>query len=86
MTSARRQFRFTITDLGLFLGKAPVTLRGWERQGIVSYPRDSRGDRTFGVDDIRAVLGASEVRRRIPRDRLKLIEATLTILELVEKR
>lgn len=77
------QFRFTIEDVSRLVDKAAVTLRGWERQGLVSYPRNSKGDRSLTVDDIRALL-ASQAGIRIDRDRKKLVEATLTILEILE--
>ncbi len=79
-----RRYRFTITEVSILLGKAPVTLRGWERDGIVSFPRNKRGDRRLTLESLREMLEDAEVRRRILPDRLKLIEATLTLLEYTE--
>ena len=78
-------FVFTITDLGLFLGKSPVTLRGWERQGLVSMPKDPSGDRKMSVQDVRTIAQRAYELGRISCDRLKLVLATLTMLELLEK-
>ena len=83
--SARSKFSFTITDLSRFLGKSPVTLRGWERQGLISFPRNGRGDRRFTLEGVRTVLASSVVRERVDQDRIRLSEAALTLLEMVEK-
>lgn len=79
-----RQLRFTVTDLSVILGKAPVTLRGWERKGHIVFPRNSKGDRSFHVEDIRQLLKNSWVQERIEPERVKLIEANLTLMELLE--
>ncbi len=56
MKQKSSQFAFTITDAGRFLGKSPVTLRGWERSGLVALPRDVEGgDRKFTATDIYAL-------------------------------
>ena len=78
------QFSFTISDLSRFLGKSAVTLRGWERAGHISFPRNGRGDRRFTLDDLRTVAASSVVRERVVQDRLRLFEATITILEIIE--
>ena len=83
--SARSKFSFTITDLSRFLGKSPVTLRGWERQGLISFPRNGRGDRRFTLEGVRTVLASSVVRERVDQDRIRLSEAAITLLEMVEK-
>jgi hypothetical protein len=82
--SARSKFSFTISDLARFLGKSPVTLRGWERQGLISYPRNGRGDRRFAVEDIRRVLESPTCIDRVEESRRRICEATLTLLEIVE--
>ena len=79
------KFSFTITDVARFLGKSPVTLRGWERKGLIIFPRDSGGDRKFSLSEVRDVALSAREMKRISKDRLKLVEAAVTILELVEK-
>lgn len=78
-------FHFTITDLGRFLGKSPVTLRKWEAQGFVSYPRGDGGDRRLGLPDVAAVAHAARVARRISACRLTLIQNALDALAAIEK-
>lgn len=79
------KFVFTVTDAARFIGKSPVTLRGWERQGLVKLPRDAGGDRRFEVNDVRKVAQVAYRLRRIPKSRLRMVEATLTLLDLLEK-
>lgn len=78
------RFVFTITDLGKLLGKSPVTLRGWERQGFISIPRDSSGDRKLSVDDIRNITKLVFEKKRINEWRHNIIMSVLTQLECVE--
>jgi hypothetical protein len=77
-------FYFTITDLGRFLGKSPVTLRGWERANFINIPREGT-DRKVSLQDIRAIATTARDGRRISASRLNLINAAITLLELVEK-
>lgn len=85
MSDRSSKFSFTITDLGRILGKSPVTLRGWEHQGLISFPRNGRGDRQFTLDGLRQTLLSPVVRERVPDARLRLAEAAITLLELIEK-
>lgn len=78
-------FHFTVTDLGRFLGKSPVTLRKWEAQGFVSYPRDDGGDRKLGLQDVAAVAATARGARRISACRLAVVLSALDALEAVEK-
>lgn len=58
------RFQFTITDLARFLGKSPVTLRGWERKGLIDFPRDDSGDRKLDPDQVmRAAIQAHQLGR-----------------------
>lgn len=82
--SAPAKFSFTISDLARILGKSPVTLRGWERHGLISFPRNGRGDRRFDLASLRGVLDTSVVRERVAEDRIYLAEAAITILGLIE--
>lgn len=78
-------YYFTISDLARFLGKSPVTLRGWERRGLVSIPRDSNNDRKLTTQDVRVIANRARALKRITEQRLRLVEATLTLLELIER-
>lgn len=82
--SAPSKFSFTISDLSRFLGKSAVTLRGWERDGLISFPRNGRGDRRFSVENLRDVLRQPVVRERVDPNRIRIIEAAITLLEIVE--
>lgn len=77
-------FIFTVTDLARFLGKAAVTVRGWERKGLIELPRDSGGDRKLTVDEVREVAKIAFHLDRITRHRLDMIEASCTLLSLIE--
>lgn len=79
------RFSFTVTDLARFLGKSPVTLRHWERQGLVIFPRDNNGDRRLTSAQVRQMARIASKLGRISDDRLSLVEATVTLLEIVEK-
>lgn len=80
----REPFSFTVTDLGRFLDKSAVTLRGWERQGLISLPRDPSGDRRLMSDDVRIAARRARELGRISEHRLQLVEATITLLSLIE--
>lgn len=77
-------FIFTITDLARFLGKSSVTIRKWEKQGLISLPRDTGDNRKLTVDEVRDVAKKAFHLGRIRRNRLDLIEAACTVLSLVE--
>lgn len=80
------KFSFTITDAARFLKKSPVTLRKWERQGIISYPRyHDTGDRRFNLDELRILANQAFSLGRIGSDRLDLIISAITLLKAIEK-
>ena len=79
------KFSFTVTDLARFLGKSPVTLRSWERQGLLSFPRDPSGDRKFSTTDIREAANKARSLKRISNKRLQYIETCVTMLEIIER-
>lgn len=79
------RFHFTVTDLARFLGKAAVTIRGWERQGLISLPRDPGGDRKLTAEDVRAAARTARDLGRISDHRLQLVEASVTMIGLVER-
>lgn len=84
MPSRAETFIFTVTDLAIFLGKSAVTIRGWERQGLVDLPRDSGGDRKLTLNDVRKVATFARDAGRITEHRRRIVEASCTLLELVE--
>lgn len=79
------KFYFTVTDLARMLGKSPVTIRSWERKGLISLPRDSGGDRKMSIEDIKEVAFIAKELGRIPQSRLELIVSALTLLTYIEK-
>ena len=79
------RFTFTITDVARFLGKSSVTLRTWERKGLVVWPRDGRGDRKFTTGQVRSAVDTACSLGRITKRRARLVNAALTLLEEIEK-
>lgn len=79
-------FSFTVTDLARFLGKSPVTLRHWERQGLVNFPRDGNGDRRLTVQQVRHMARIAKTLGRIDEPRLNMVEACVYLLEQIEKQ
>lgn len=77
------KFSFTVTEAARFLGKSAVTLRMWERRGLVAMPRLGT-DRRFSIRDLRELAAWAHSTNRIGTDRLHLVEAGLTVLELIE--
>ncbi len=86
-TDARHwKFYFTITDAARFLGKSPVTLRQWERKGLVKLPRESEGgDRRFDTGDMRNLAKVAHELKRINLARLHLIVMATTALDVIER-
>jgi hypothetical protein len=80
----RRKFTFTITDAAIFLGKSPVTLRQWERKGVVSFDRLG-SNRRLDCEGMRQLAERAYVLGRISHRRYLLVSAGLTILELIEQ-
>lgn len=79
-------FHFTITDAARFLGKSPVTLRKWEREGLISYPRlDGSRDRRFDLAALRELVNTVRALGRISIDREQFILSSITLLELIER-
>lgn len=84
--AAHWKFYFTITDAARFLGKSPVTLRQWERKGLVKLPRESEGgDRRFDTKDICNLANIAYGLKRISHERLRLIIMTTTALDVIER-
>jgi DNA-binding transcriptional MerR regulator len=78
-------FHFTVTDLARFLGKSAVTIRGWERQGLISLPRDPGGDRKLSAEDVRVAAQRARELGRINEQRLQMVEAICTMIGLLER-
>jgi DNA-binding transcriptional MerR regulator len=79
------KFYFTVTDLARMLNKSPVTVRSWERKGLISLPRDSGGDRKMSIEDVKDTARIAQQLGRIPETRLELIISALTLLSYIEK-
>lgn len=79
----RLKFTFTVTDAAIFLGKSPVTLRQWERKGVVRFTRLGT-DRRLTCEDMRLLAERALGLGRISAKRYLLVQAALTILELIE--
>jgi DNA-binding transcriptional MerR regulator len=77
-------WHFTVTDAARFLGKSPVTLRKWEQQGIFTFSRVG-GDRRLSTREMRGLARIAQELGRITAERRRLIEASLTLLELIER-
>ncbi len=86
-TTAREwKFYFTITDAARFLGKSPVTLRQWERKGIVVLPRNPEGgDRRFDIQDVRDLASVAYAIKRITAERYLRIIMSTTSLDVIEE-
>lgn len=86
-TDARHwKFYFTVSDAARFIGKSPVTLRQWERQGLVVLPRESEGgDRRFTTDNLRNLAKEARSLKRINLARLHLIIMATTALDVIER-
>lgn len=84
MSRKTDDFVFTVTDLARFLGKSAVTIRGWERKGLVEIPREGN-DRKLTVDEVREVAKVAFHLERITRHRLDMVEAACTLLSLIEE-
>lgn len=85
-TTTRKDWRFTFTisDLGRFLCKSPVTLRGWESNRVIDIPREPSGDRKLTISDVRQITQTAVDHKRISTHRANLIYATMTLLEQIE--
>jgi hypothetical protein len=79
------KFSFTVSEFARLLGKSPVTVRGWERKiPEFKLPRDG-DDRRLTCNDVRKYTNIVYSMKRITKTRLYLVEAVVTLLELVEK-
>jgi hypothetical protein len=77
------RFHFTIADFARLIGKSPVTLRQWERQKIISFPREG-SDRKFYIDDVVKCAEKAHALKRIPRHRLDLVIGAMSLLRFIE--
>lgn len=80
------QFYFTITDLGICLGKSPVTIRAWERKGEVTIPRDKSGNRKLTIKDIVMLADAANHNKRLSNARLYQIKQAMIALEALQRK
>jgi hypothetical protein len=80
------KFYFTVTDAARFLGKSPVTLRQWERKGLVKFPRESEGgDRRFDTTDIRRLAYIAASMKRISDERFNTVVMATAALDTIER-
>lgn len=81
------EFHFTVTDAARFIGKSPVTLRQWERKGLVVFPRfnGGEGDRRLSARDVRELAYCAFELKRISRARLHLVIASIELIENIER-
>lgn len=77
-------FRFAISDLGNFLGKSPVTIRAWERKGLIKLPRVGNS-RALTVSEVRTVAEEAHKLGRISAERRMLVFEALASLEFLEE-
>ena len=78
------EFHFTITDVARLLGKASVTLRGWEKQGLIKFPRLGT-DRHFTCEEVIKCAEDAYKLKRIPRKRLNLVRGAMAMLLFIEE-
>lgn len=78
------QFTFTVTDLARFLSKSPVTLRGWERKGLVDIPRDG-AERKLTAKEVMNFAIRAYTLQRITPERLQRIKEIANLLIALEK-
>jgi hypothetical protein len=79
------EFTFTITDVARLLGKSPVTLRGWERQKLIRFPREREGgDRKMTCMEVTVAAKKAHSMGRINLTRLQLIEGAMGSLSFIE--
>lgn len=79
----KSKFKYSISDCAIFLGKAGVTLRSWERKGEYTFPRHG-SDRQLDSQQMRELARWARSAGRISEDRLRRVEAALTMMEIVE--
>jgi hypothetical protein len=80
----RPSFQFSISDLATFFGKSPVTIRNWERKGLVFFQREGQ-NRVVSTEEMRHIARNLYHAKRIDKDRLRLIESSITNLQILEK-
>jgi hypothetical protein len=84
VASSVNGWTFTVVDLARLIGKSPVTIRGWEKKGLISLPRDSGDNRKLTCEDVRSVAKVALDLGRIHKRRYQLVLSTLYLLEQVE--
>jgi DNA-binding transcriptional MerR regulator len=71
---------YTVTDAAALCGVAPITLKKYESDGLISPHRDSRGTRLYSGQDIEHLRRIVEARatRHGMTGRRRLVTATST--------
>lgn len=79
------RFHFTVTDAARMLGKAAVTIRAWERQELISLPRNAKGDRQLTANDVLELAQTARREGRIDEDRHRLVNMTMIHILAIER-
>lgn len=77
-------FRFSISDLGIFLGKSPVTIRAWERKGLLKLPRVGN-NRSLTTAQVLEVAACAHGAGRISNLRMELIGEAVATMNIIEQ-
>lgn len=80
-----RRLDLRITDIAPILGKAPVTLRGWEREGFIKFRRNSKGDRRINIDELLEITKRAHRAGRIDDTRRDIITAVVSLIKVMER-
>lgn len=76
---------FTITQVGVLLGKSAATLRSWERRGEFAYPRKGT-DRALSPECVQDLAAFAYFAGRISQRRHRLVHAMMLLQEqLIEE-
>lgn len=79
------RFTWTITEAGFFLGKAHITMRKWESDGIFVFPRNEFNNRFVDTTSMAELAQAAYDARRITTRRRELILHGLAYLAAIEE-
>jgi DNA-binding transcriptional MerR regulator len=72
--------RFTLSQVGLIIGKSTQTLRLWDRLGLFDFPRYGR-DRVLTTEELRELARAALEGNRIDEERYRKVVALATLMD-----
>lgn len=84
MPSKSGPWAFSITDIARFLGKAPVTIRKWDRTGEIQTGRIGP-KRSVGIEGMKLITEFAYENARITPARAKLVEETLFMMGIIQQ-